>query len=42
MATTSGPRLASDGGIFDYGDAGFYGSGGWFSLNEPGVGMAGL
>ena len=31
---------ASDGGIFDYGDAGFYGSAGNIHLNEPVVGMA--
>jgi ligand-binding sensor domain-containing protein len=32
--------VASDGGIFAYGDAGFYGSAGNLSLNEPIVGMA--
>ena len=31
---------ASDGGIFDYGDAGFYGSAGSLHLNKPIVGMA--
>jgi len=32
--------VASDGGIFSFGDAQFYGSTGSFSLNEPVVGMA--
>jgi len=32
--------VASDGGIFAYGDAGFYGSAGDLVLNEPIVGMA--
>jgi hypothetical protein len=32
--------VASDGGIFAYGDAGFYGSHGGSSLNQPIVGMA--
>ncbi len=32
--------VASDGGIFNYGDAGFYGSTGAIHLNEPVVGMA--
>ena len=32
--------VASDGGIFAYGDAGFYGSAGNLTLNEPVVGMA--
>ena len=32
--------VASDGGIFDYGDAGFYGSTGSLVLNKPIVGMA--
>jgi hypothetical protein len=37
----SGYRLvASDGGIFDYGSAGFYGSTGNLTLNKPIVGMA--
>jgi hypothetical protein len=31
---------ASDGGIFNYGDAGFFGSAGSLHLNEPIVGMA--
>ena len=31
--------VASDGGIFAYGDAGFYGSTGSIHLNEPIVGM---
>ena len=31
---------ASDGGIFNYGDAGFYGSAGATPLNKPIVGMA--
>ncbi len=31
---------ASDGGIFNYGDAGFYGSAGSLKLNKPVVGMA--
>ena len=32
--------VASDGGIFNYGDAGFYGSTGGQPLNAPIVGMA--
>ncbi len=32
--------VASDGGIFNYGDAGFYGSTGGIHLNAPVVGMA--
>jgi hypothetical protein len=32
--------VASDGGIFDYGDAGFYGSTGAIHLNDPIVGMS--
>ena len=32
--------VASDGGIFNFGDAGFYGSTGSMHLNEPVVGMA--
>ena len=32
--------MASDGGIFAYGDAGFYGSTGSMTLNQPIVGMA--
>jgi hypothetical protein len=32
--------VASDGGVFDYGDAGFYGSTGSVALNAPVVGMA--
>jgi len=32
--------VASDGGIFNYGDAGFYGSAGNLLLNKPIVGMA--
>ena len=32
--------VASDGGIFNYGDAGFYGSAGSLPLNKPVVGMA--
>ncbi len=32
--------VASDGGIFDYGDAGFYGSAGGIRLNQPVVGMS--
>jgi hypothetical protein len=32
--------VASDGGIFAYGDAGFYGSTGSLVLNKPVVGMA--
>jgi hypothetical protein len=32
--------VAADGGIFAYGDAGFYGSAGSIRLNEPVVGMA--
>ncbi len=37
-AGTGWPR--HDGGIFAYGDAGFYGSGGWLRLNAPVVGVA--
>ncbi len=32
--------VASDGGVFSYGDAGFYGSAGGTRLNKPVVGMA--
>lgn len=32
--------VAADGGIFDYGDAGFYGSAGSIKLNQPIVGMS--
>ena len=32
--------VASDGGIFSFGDAHFYGSTGWLHLNRPIVGMA--
>jgi len=32
--------VASDGGIFDYGDAPFHGSAGALPLNKPVVGMA--
>ena len=32
--------VASDGGVFDFGDAGFYGSTGGIPLNAPVVGMA--
>ena len=32
--------MATDGGIFDYGDAGFYGSTGCIHLNKPIVAMA--
>jgi hypothetical protein len=32
--------VASDGGVFDYGDAGFWGSTGSIALNAPVVGMA--
>ena len=32
--------VASDGGIFNYGDAGFFGSAGGTPLNKPIVGMA--
>ena len=32
--------MASDGGIFNYGHAGFYGSTGSIRLNKPVVGMA--
>jgi hypothetical protein len=32
--------VASDGGVFAYGDAGFYGSTGGTVLNRPIVGMA--
>ncbi len=34
-------EVASDGGIFSFGDAGFYGSEGGHPLNAPIVGMAG-
>ena len=44
MAATSDAKgywlVASDGGIFNYGDAGFYGSTGSIQLNKPIVGMA--
>ena len=33
-------EVASDGGVFSYGDAGFYGSTGSIHLNQPIVGMA--
>jgi hypothetical protein len=33
--------VASDGGIFNYGDALFYGSAGGLALNAPVVAMAG-
>ena len=33
-------EVASDGGIFKYGDADFYGSTGSIVLNKPVVGMA--
>jgi hypothetical protein len=32
--------VATDGGIFNYGDATFYGSTGSIALNKPVVGMA--
>ena len=32
--------MASDGGIFNYGDAQFYGSEGGLRLNKPVVGIA--
>ena len=35
-----GARVASDGGIFSFGDAQFYGSTGATALNKPIVGMA--
>ena len=45
MATTQDGKgywlVASDGGVFAYGDAGFYGSTGALTLNKPIVGMAG-
>ena len=44
MAATPDGRgywlVASDGGIFTFGDAGFYGSTGGLTLNKPIVGMA--
>ena len=44
MASTPDGRgywlVASDGGIFAFGDAGFYGSTGALALNRPIVGMA--
>ena len=44
MASTHDGRgywiAAADGGIFNYGDAGFFGSAGTLSLNKPIVGMA--
>ena len=43
MAATPDGRgywlVASDGGIFSYGDAGFHGSSGSIALNKPIVGM---
>ena len=43
MAATPGGGgywlVAADGGIFDYGDAGFDGSAGSLALNQPIVGM---
>ncbi len=39
-ANSSYWMVASDGGIFSYGDAGFYGSTGGMPLNKPVVGMA--
>ena len=45
MAATSSGKgywlVASDGGIFNYGDAPFAGSAGAMHLNAPVVGMAG-
>jgi hypothetical protein len=32
--------VASDGGVFNFGDAGFHGSTGALSLNKPIIGMA--
>ena len=41
LPTGNGYQLvASDGGIFNYGDAGFFGSAGNITLNKPIVGMA--
>jgi hypothetical protein len=34
--------VASDGGIFSFGDAGFFGSTGSLHLNKPIVGMASI
>ena len=34
--------VGRDGGIFNYGDAGFYGSAGSMRLNKPIVGMAAI
>ncbi len=39
-ASTGYRLVASDGGIFSYGDAGFFGSAGTVALNKPIVGMA--
>ena len=39
MAPSQYP-LASDGGVFNYGDAAFYGSAGGLKLNKPVVGIA--
>ena len=44
MASTPDGRgywlVASDGGVFAFGDAGFYGSAGGLALSKPVVGMA--
>ena len=40
LTTTTAFGLASDGGIFNYGDAAFFGSTASLALNKPTVGMA--
>ena len=40
LTTTTASGLASDGGVFNYGDASFYGSTASLALNKPTVGMA--
>jgi hypothetical protein len=40
LAVTGYGLVASDGGVFAFGDAGFFGSAGNLTLNRPVVGMA--